>query len=130
MSKAIHVKQAAEFPLPFSHAIQAGDFVYVSGQVGVDPQTLDLIGDTVEEQTKQCLTNLEIILEEVHLTLDHVVKMNVFLSRSEDIAAFNKTYAQELQKPYPARTTVPSNGLGKYLIEIDCIAYTKYKRGN
>ncbi|WP_010268997.1 RidA family protein [Paenibacillus senegalensis] len=128
MSKAVNVPQAPQFPLPFSHYIEAGDFVYVSGQVGVDPATLELVGDTVEEQTRQCVKNLETILNYLNLTLDHVVKMNVFVSDSQHIPAFNKVYAEIVNKPYPARTTC-AVGLGSYKIEIDCIAYTKSKRG-
>lgn len=128
MSKAVTVPEAPQFPLPFSHYIEAGDFVYVSGQVGVNPETLELVGETIEEQTRQCVKNLEIILNHLNLTLDHVVKMNVFVQDGKDIPAFNKVYAEIVGKPYPARTTC-AVGLGNYKIEIDCIAYTKSKRG-
>ena len=127
MSKAIHSPEAPQFPLPFSHAITAGDFVYVSGQVGVDPETLELVGDTIEAQTKQCMKNLETILKTAGLTLDHVIKMNVHVQSIEDVPAFNKVYAELLNAPYPTRTTVES-GISSYKIEIDCIAYAPSKR--
>jgi len=127
MSQAIHVAKAPQFPLPFSHAIVSGDFVYVSGQVGVDPVTKEVVGSTIEEQTRQCLRNIEIILEEVGLTLDHVIKANAFVSRTEDFPGYNKTYAEVFKAPYPARTTAPVD-LGAYLVEIDVIAYAPSKR--
>lgn len=127
MSKAIQVPQAPQFPLPFSHAVQAGDFIYVSGQVGVDPITQAIAGPTIEEQTRQCLRNVEIILASVGLTLDHVIKSNAFVSRTEDFTGYNKTYSEVFQQPYPARTTAPVD-LGAYLVEIDVIAYAPSKR--
>lgn len=128
MSKAIQVNEAPQFPLPFSHAIVAGDFVYVSGQVGVDPATSKVVGDTIEEQTRQCLRNIEIILEKAGLTLDHVIKANAYVSRTEDFPGYNKTYAEVFSQPYPTRTTAPVN-LGAYLVEIDVVAYSPAKRG-
>lgn len=127
MSKTIHVSKAPQFPLPFSHAVKAGDFVYVSGQVGVDPETLELAGETIEEQTARCIRNVELILQEAGLTLDHVIKANVHLSDGSLIPSFNEVYAQMFQAPYPTRTTVVS-GIGKYLIEMDVIAYAPSKR--
>ncbi|GIP34994.1 RidA family protein [Paenibacillus sp. J2TS4] len=128
MSKTIHCSKAPQFPLPFSHAVRAGDFVYVSGQVGVDPETRELVGDTIEEQTVQCFRNIELILAEEGLTLDHVIKSNVHVSRSSDIPKFNEAYEKVFKAPYPARTTVES-GIGKYLIEVDVVAYALSPRG-
>lgn len=128
MSTTIHVPQAPQFPLPFTHAIRCGDFVYVSGQVGVDPANNQVVGPTIEEQTRQCLRNVEIILEGAGLTLDHVIKANAFVSRPEDFPGYNKTYAEVFKAPYPTRTTAPVN-LGAYLVEIDVIAYAPSKRG-
>lgn len=127
MSKAIMIGEAPQFPLPFSHAIRAGDFVYVSGQVGVDPATLAVSGNDIESQTIQCFKNLEIILAAEGLTLDHVIKMNAYLSKGEHIPGYNKAYTSYITNPYPARTTVVS-GIGDYLVEIDCVAYTRSKR--
>jgi 2-iminobutanoate/2-iminopropanoate deaminase len=128
MSKIIHVENAPQFPLPFSHAIRSGDFVYVSGQVGVDPATNQVVGNTIEEQTRQCLRNIEIILEKADLTLDHVIKANAYVSHRTDFPGYNKTYAEVFNHPYPARTTAPVD-LGAYLVEIDVIAYAPSKRG-
>ncbi|MFD0714456.1 RidA family protein [Paenibacillus sp. GCM10027626] len=126
MSKAILVEQAPQFPLPFSHAVRAGDFVYVSGQVGVDPATREVVGATVEEQTKQCLRNIETILQAEGLTLDHVIKVNAFV-HPEMLAGYNAAYRESFSEPFPARTSVPCD-LGTYLVEIDVVAYTKSAR--
>lgn len=128
MSTIIKAMDAPQFPLPFSHAIQAGDFVYVSGQVGVDPATLEVSGDTIEEQTEQCIRNIETILKAAGLTLDHVIKVNAHLSSGDLTAKYNEAYARMFNAPYPTRTTVTS-GIGKYLIEIDVIAYAPSRRG-
>jgi 2-iminobutanoate/2-iminopropanoate deaminase len=128
MSKAIHADRAPQFPLPFSHAVRAGDFVYVSGQVGVNPVTQEIGGPSIEEQTEQTIRNIEIILEAAGLTLDHVVKTNAHLTHAEDIPKYNAVYERMLKSPYPARTTVRS-GIGDYLIEIDVIAYALSRRG-
>lgn len=128
MSKAIHADRAPQFPLPFSHAVRAGDFVYVSGQVGVNPETGKIAGQTIEEQTEQTLRNIEIILEAEGLTLDHVVKTNAHLTHAQDIPKYNEVYERKMKRPYPARTTVRS-GIGDYLIEIDVVAYALTRRG-
>jgi len=128
MSQPIHTERAPSFPLPFSQALRAGDFVYVSGQVGVDPQSRQVVGGKIEEQTGQCLRNIETILNEAGLTLDHVIKVNAYLSHSEDFPGYNRTYEQIMKRPFPTRTSVQS-GIGDYLIEIDVIAYAPAKRG-
>lgn len=128
MSIEIKANDAPQFPLPFSHALRAGDFVYVSGQVGVDPVTREVVGDTIEAQTEQSVRNIETILKAAGLTLDHVIKVNAHLTSISDSPAYNKTYEKLFSKPYPTRTTVQS-GLGNYLIEIDVIAYAPTRRG-
>ncbi|MBP1993395.1 RidA family protein [Paenibacillus eucommiae] len=127
MSIAKNVAAAPQFPLPFSHSVRAGDFVYVSGQVGVNPATLEIVGTTIEEQTKQSLRNIEIILEAEGLTLDHVIKSNAYVSHTEDFPGYNQAYSEVFSKPYPTRTTAPVD-LGKYLVEIDVVAYAPSKR--
>ena len=122
MAKAIHVNEAPQFPLPFSHAVRAGDFVYVSGQVGVDPATRQVVGETIEEQTVQALRNIETILKGCGLSLRHVIKTNAYLLDKSLIPAYNKAYAETMPQPYPARTTTTAD-IGPYLIEIDVVAY-------
>jgi 2-iminobutanoate/2-iminopropanoate deaminase len=128
MSQWIHSDQAPEFPLPFSQALKAGDFVYVSGQVGVDPRTRTVVGPTIEEQTAQTLSNIETILKAAGLTLEHVIKVNAFLSRMEDFPGYNQVYAQMMKRPFPARSSIQC-GIGEYLVEIDVVAYAPSVRG-
>jgi len=127
MTTIISSDQAPRFPLPFSHAVRAGDFVYVAGQVGVDPATLAPIGG-IKEQTAQCIRNIEVILQEAGLTLDHIVKITTHLARTEDQDDYNEVYRERIAEPHPARITVFS-GLGPYLIEMEALAYAPSKRG-
>lgn len=128
MTAIITSDKAPKFPLPFSHAVQAGDFVYVAGQVGVDPQTLEPVGG-IREQTEQCIRNIEAVLEAAGLTLDHIVKITAHLSHTEDQDEYNSVYERMIAAPYPARITVFS-GLGPYRIEMEALAYAPSKRGN
>ncbi|WNQ13282.1 RidA family protein [Paenibacillus aurantius] len=128
MSQPIHSSKAPEFPLPFSHALRAGDFVYVSGQVGVDPVTREVVGDTIEEQTVQCLRNIETILKEAGLDLDHVIKVNAYVTNMEDFPGYNKAYESIMKRPFPTRTSIGCS-IGSYLVEIDAIAYAPTRRG-
>lgn len=129
MSKTIHSEQAPQFPLPFSHAVKAGDFVYVSGQVGVEPSTREVVGDTIEEQTKQCFKNVETILQSAGVTMDHVVKVDVHLTDIKNSAKFNEVYQNLFSSPYPARTTVQSGLPTPFMIEVDVVAYAPSRRG-
>jgi 2-iminobutanoate/2-iminopropanoate deaminase len=105
----------------YSHGIVAGDLLFTSGFGGHDPRSGQL-GPTIEEQTRQTLLNLEAVLGERSLTLNDVIKVNVYLQHPHrDFAAFNGVYKSVFDEPYPARTTVGSDLLG-LLIEIDVIA--------
>ncbi|GBF75311.1 RidA family protein [Paenibacillus sp. 598K] len=119
--------KAPKFPLPFSHAVQAGDMIYVAGQVGVNPATLEPL-DGIREQTAQCIRNIEAILQEAGLTLDHIVRITTHLASLDDQPVYNEVYASMLKPPYPARMTV-SSSLGPYLIEMEATAYVGSKRG-
>ena len=109
---------------PYSHAVKAGGFVYVSGQAALDPETSEPIGGTVAEETRQTLENVKAILEASGATMEDVVKCSVFLADIRDFAEMNGVYAEYFGGAKPARTTVqatlPAAGLK---VEIDCIAY-------
>lgn len=108
---------------PYSHAIEAGELVYFSGQTPLDPETGTLVTGGIAAQTKQCFQNLFAVLAAAGLTEGNVVKVNVFLTDMADFAAMNAVYAEHFQSPYPARTTigVASLPLGAS-IEIEMIA--------
>ncbi len=108
---------------PYSHAVNAGKFVYLSGQTPVDPKTGKLAEGDISVQTAQCFRNLFAVLEAAGLTPDDVVKVNVYLTNMGDFAAMNAVYATQFNAPYPARTTlgVAALPLGAK-IEIELIA--------
>jgi reactive intermediate/imine deaminase len=109
-------------PLPFSPAIRAGDFVYVSGQVAHD-ENGELVEGGIVKQTRQTIENLRRILEKAGCTLDDVIKCNVWLADARDFWSFNKVYAGHFPGVPPARSTVQSPLMIDAKIEIDCVAY-------
>ena len=108
--------------LPFSPAIRAGDFVYVSGQVAHDENGEPVDGGIIK-QTRQTIENLRRILEKAGCTLDDVIKCNVWLADARDFWSFNKVYASYFSDVPPARSTVQSPLMIDAKIEIDCVAY-------
>ncbi len=91
---------------PYSHAVQAGELVYLSGQGPLDPNTGKLIGGGVAAQAQQCFINLFAVLTAAGLGSDDVVKVNVYLIDIDDFADMNEVYARQFKQPYPARTTI------------------------
>ncbi|MDI9349476.1 MAG: RidA family protein [Candidatus Symbiobacter sp.] len=108
--------------LPFSPALQAGDFIFVSGQVGFDADKKIVLGG-IEAETAQCLANIAAILAEFGANLDDIVKCNVWLDDARDFAAFNRVYAAAFGPRKPARSTVESRLMIDAKVEIDAIAY-------
>jgi 2-iminobutanoate/2-iminopropanoate deaminase len=110
---------------PYSQAMIAGDFVFASGAIGVDPKTGDVAED-VAGQTKQVMENLKAVLAEAGTDFSKVVKFTIYLNSMDDFATVNEIYGAYLEKPYPARATVEVARLPKdLLVEIDAIAYLK-----
>ncbi|MGE8203343.1 RidA family protein [Heyndrickxia sp. NPDC080065] len=103
--KAYHAKDAAAIG-PYSHAVDSGELVYLSGQTPINPATQELIKGDVGEQTKQCFINLFKVLEAANLTPDDVVKVNVYLTDMNNFSAMNEVYKMQFTEPFPARTTV------------------------
>ena len=91
---------------PYSQGIVAGDLVFVSGQLGIDPAQGQVVDGGIVEQTEQVMKNLSAILEEVGCSLDDVVMTSIFLIELQDFQAMNEVYARHLREPYPARATV------------------------
>ena len=109
---------------PYSHAVKAGGFIYVSGQAALNPDTSALEVGSVADETRRTLENVKAILEASGASMADVVKCSVFLSDIRDFAAMNAVYAEYFGEAKPARTTVqatlPAPGLK---VEIDCVAY-------
>lgn len=106
MFKGIHSTHAPKAIGPYSPAVKLGDFVYLSGQLPIDPQTNQLVSGGIYEQTYQVLRNMEAVLQEMNLELRHIVKTTVFVTDLNDFSRFNEIYATIFQDPYPARSTV------------------------
>ena len=109
---------------PYSHAVWVGDFLYCSGQIGIDPKSGALAGDDVVSQARRALENIRILIESQGLKLTNVVKATVFLTDMDDFKAVNEEYAKYFRSEPPARSCVavaalPMNGL----IEIEVIAH-------
>jgi reactive intermediate/imine deaminase len=107
----------------YSQAVKtSGGFLFTAGLGPMDAATNQVVGTTVEEQTRQVLSNLRAIVEDAGLTMDQVVKTTVYLQHLErDFAAFNQVYSEFFNPPYPVRTTVGAD-LNKILVEIDLVA--------
>ncbi|MGY0693368.1 RidA family protein [Virgibacillus sp. FSP13] len=125
MVKAIHTENAPAAIGPYSQAIQAGDFIYVSGQIPINPATGE-VEQGIEKQTGQVLENLKAILDEAGTDFSQVVKFTIYLSSMDDFATVNEIYGSYLKEPYPARATVEVSRLPKdVLVEMDVVVYTK-----
>ena len=115
----------ADFPAPagpYSPAVRAGDFVYVSGQVPRDQRSGELLGATIEEQSQGTLANLRRVLEAAGASMEDVVSVIVYLADEDDWGAFNAVYREAFRAPYPSRTVVGA-GLRGVLVEISAVAY-------
>ena len=120
------MKKIPEAVGPYSAYRLVGDYLYISGQLGINPETQAIDSDTVEGQARQSLENLKAILEKNGLTMAHVVKTTVLLDSIADFAAVNKIYAEYFEAPYPARSAFEVGKLPKEgLVEIEAIAYVK-----
>ncbi len=108
---------------PYSAYRIVGDFVFLAGQIGINPDTGEL-EEGIESQTERVLTNIANILAEIGLTLDSIVKTTIFLKNIEDFPKVNEIYAKYFKENYPARSTVAVANLPKgALVEIEAIAY-------
>lgn len=125
--QSIETKKAPQAIGPYSQAIVSVDLIFCSGQIPIDPATGSIIIGGIEDQTGQSIKNLQAVLEEAGVSLEQVVKTEVYLSRMEDFSAMNAVYEKYFsKKPYPARATVEVSKLPKdALIEIACIARKK-----
>ena len=91
---------------PFSQAIEAGGFIYLSGQVAQDPATGKVVEGGIVAETERILNNLSAVLKAAGKSFDHVVRAGVYLTNMSDFAAMNAVYAKHFSRPFPARTTI------------------------
>ncbi|MEH0022382.1 MAG: RidA family protein [Desulfobacter sp.] len=108
---------------PYCHAVIHNDMVYCSGQIPLDPETMDIKGATVEEQTQQVMDNLATVLDACGSSLGRIVKATIFLDTMDDFMGMNKVYEAALGGHKPARSAFEVGRLPKdALVEIECIA--------
>ena len=120
---AIHTDHAPAAIGPYSQAIQAGNTIYVSGQLPIDPATGAFAGEDITAQTRQSLNNIKAILAEAGADMSNVVKTTVLLANIADFAAMNAVYAEFFTAPFPARAAFQAAALPKNaLVEIECVA--------
>ena len=124
MSKQVIQTEKAPAPIgPYSQAIRAGEFLFISGQVAIDPATNEVIMGTAAEEMHRIMKNIEAVLHAAYLTFQHVVKTTIFLTDMNLFAEVNEVYGSYCNADYPARETVAVKGLPKGVnVEISMIA--------
>lgn len=122
----IHTEQAPAPIGPYSQAVTAGNFLFVSGQIPIDPKTNELKKGSIGEQTKYVMQNIEALLNASGYGFEHIVKTSIFLTTMENFAAVNEVYGSYFKTDFPARETVAVLGLPKNAeVEISVIAFKK-----
>lgn len=120
--KVIYTEKAPKAIGPYSQAIRTDSFIFTAGQVGLDPSTGELVAGTVEEQTRQALSNLRNVIEAAGSSMDNVVKTTVFLKDMADFPKMNAIYAEFFGENPPARSTVAVVALPKGgLVEVEAV---------
>lgn len=123
--QTVHAPTAPAAVGPYSHAVWAGELLFLSGQAPFDPATGALVEGGIQAQTRQVFTNLQAVLAAAELSFEDVVKVNVYLTDLADFPAVNAIYAEAFTQPYPARTTVAVAGLPLgAAVEIELVART------
>ncbi|KAL5247140.1 hypothetical protein ACHWQZ_G019111 [Mnemiopsis leidyi] len=123
MRRVISTAKAPAAIGPYSQAVQVGSTLYVSGQLGLDTQTMNFVSDSVVDQAKKALENMGHILEAAGTSYGNVVKTTVLLKSMEDFGKVNDVYASFFKEPYPARAAYECANLPKYgLVEIEAVA--------
>ncbi|MBI5411985.1 RidA family protein [Candidatus Peregrinibacteria bacterium] len=124
MKKIIQTDAAPKAIGPYSQAVRYGEYIFCSGQIPLDPKTMEVVGVTATEQAKQALENLKAVLEAAESDFSRVVKTTLFLKNLGDFVAVNEVYASYFPSNPPARSTIEVARLPKnVLIEIECIAH-------
>ncbi len=125
LKRIIHTEAAPAAIGPYSQAVRAGDLLFVSGQLPLDPATGAFVPGGIKEQTQQCLKNLEAILTAGGSSIAQVVKVTVYLQSIGDFGAMNETYAEVFGESMPARAAFEVAALPKSaLVEIEAVATT------
>ena len=120
--EAIQTNAAPAALGPYSQAIKSGELIFLSGQIPLDPETMELVKGGIEEQTRQVFKNLRSVAEAAGSGLQNAVKLTIYLTDLSDFAKVNSIMAENFNKPYPARATIQVSALPKQsIVEIDAI---------
>ena len=122
------IDAGARSQLPFSPAIIAGDFMFVSGQASVDAKTGAIIADSFEGEMRRSIENLRAILEAGGLSLDHVINVKAYVADEADLQLYNRIYPEYFGTPMPTRSTIIGVLGTKLKFELDCVAYVPATR--
>lgn len=123
MSQSIYTEKAPKPVGPYSQAIQAGSMLFCSGQIPLDPQSGQIVGQDVATQAKQVMENMKAVLEAAGSSFKQVVKTTIFLKSMGDFPKVNEVYAAYFKEPFPARSTIEVSRLPKdVLVEVEAIA--------
>jgi 2-iminobutanoate/2-iminopropanoate deaminase len=126
MIERIFVKEAPGVVAPYAHACRAGDFVFITGQMPIDPATNEYVRGGVAEQAVRVLENLKIVLSASGCTFEDLVSVRAYLTDMRDFDTFNEVYESYVKNALPARTCIAVTGLaGGADVEIDMVAYKK-----
>jgi 2-iminobutanoate/2-iminopropanoate deaminase len=119
------LKASASFwDAPYCHAVRAGDFLFVTGQVAVDPETGKFVANEAEAQARRVMDNLRLVLEHAGMTLSQAVSVRVFLTDMRDYDIFNRVYVEYMGRDLPSRTAIGVTALaGGARVEVDLEAY-------
>lgn len=123
--KSITSSAAPQAVWPYSQAIESWNFLFLSGQIALDPKTMNIVGETTSEQAEQICKNIAAVLYEAWLSFDQVVKTTLFLTVIDDFTSVNEVYARYFVSR-PARSTIAVSALPKWaMVEIECVAERK-----
>ncbi|MZH02635.1 MAG: RidA family protein [Nitrospinae bacterium] len=123
--KQIQTSQAPSAIGPYSQAIRIGEFLYTSGQIALNPENMEMVNGTIEEETEWVLKNVKAILEADKMSLAHVIKTTVYLTDLDEFARMNQVYEKFFGETKPARACVQVAALPKGAkVEIDAIAHS------
>ena len=109
--KIIYTEKAPKAIGPYSQAVSAGGFTFISGQIAINPETGDLMNASIKDQAEQVLKNLIAICEEANGSLADIVKLTIYITNMNDFAVVNETMQKYFSEPYPARATVEVSAL-------------------
>lgn len=123
--KEIIYSESAPRPIgPYSQAVRAGNLLFLSGQIGINPNTGNLVTGGIAAEARQVMSNISAVLEEANLSLENVIKVNIFLTNLSVFNEVNQIYAEYFSEDFPVRSTIEVQGLPKGAkIEIEVIAY-------